>query len=202
MVEIVLSVFVFAIALILFALALSLNKNVHFTRPQSEQIRAGKRGEAAASAIIRQALREGDCYFTNVSIEYDGMPAELDNVIVNKYGVFIIEVKNYKGEIMGGEDDYEWRKYKMTDAGNVYEKNVKNPIKQVKRQVYVLARFLEKKGVRVWISGYCMLLKHNSPVFSEHILNDADDVDRIIHTKGRSLLSEETVSLISALLDQ
>lgn len=121
-------------------------------------------------------------------------------MIVNRYGVFIIEVKNYKGRIVGGEDDYEWLKIKTTPAGNEYEKTVKNPIRQVKRQTYILAHYLENNGVRVWIRGYAMLLQGNSPVASEYLLNGIDDVERVIHTRDRDVLDEETVDMIKALL--
>lgn len=52
---------------------------------------AGMQGEAAAVKIIRSVMRDDDRLFTGVSIEYDGKKTGLDNVIVNKYGVFIIE---------------------------------------------------------------------------------------------------------------
>ena len=167
---------------------------------QPEERRVGKRGEKIAEEIIRRALHEGDLLFTNVRIEYDGRPAELDNVIVNRYGVFIIEVKNYKGRIVGGEDDFEWVKYKVTNAGNEYEKHVKNPIKQVKRQIYILAHYLEYNGARVWIRGYAMLLNGNSPVESEYMLNGTEDVERVIHTKDRDILDADTVGRIAAIL--
>ena len=165
-----------------------------------EYKRVGIRGEEAAVKAIQSVLRDGDRLFTNVSIEYDGKPAELDNVIVNKYGVFIIEVKNYSGQIVGGEDDYEWHKYKTTEAGNTYEKMVKNPIKQVKRQTYVLAKYLDYYGTRVWIRGYAILLQGNSPVKSSYILTSLSDVDRAIHTADRKMLDVKTVEKISELL--
>lgn len=167
---------------------------------QPGERRAGRQGEALAAQIIRSALHEGDRLFTNVSIEYDGRPAELDNVIVNRYGVFIIEVKNYKGNIIGNEDDYEWRKYKTTSAGNTYEKTVKNPIRQVKRQTYILAHYLEENGARVWIRGYAMLLYGNSPVESEYVLNGREEAERALHTKDRDILDSDTVGRIAAIL--
>ncbi len=167
-----------------------------------EYKRVGIRGEEAAARAIESVLREGDRLFTNVSIEYDGKPAELDNVVVNKYGVFIIEVKNYTGYIVGGEDEYEWRKYKTTDAGNTYEKTVKNPIKQVKRQVYVLARYLEYYGPRVWVRGYAILLHGNSPVQSEYMLTSVADIDRVIHTPDRRMLDAKTLEKINELLSE
>lgn len=164
-----------------------------------EYKRAGIHGENAAATAIATIMREGDHLFTNLPIQYDGRYTELDVVVVNTCGVFIFEVKNYSGYIVGGEDDYEWRKYKTTYAGNTYEKSVKNPIKQVRRQIYLLAHYLDYYGLRVWIKGYAILLQGNSPVTSEYILTSLDDVNRAIHKTDRRTLNEETVNKIVEL---
>lgn len=161
---------------------------------------AGNRGEQTIVRVIESVLREGDHLLTNVSIEFDGKPAELDNVVINKYGVFIIEVKNYAGYIVGNENDYEWEKYKLTAAGNIFEKKVKNPIKQVKRQVYILAHYLDYYGLRVWVRGYAVLLQNNSPVNSDYILHSIDEIDKAIHTRDRTMLKTDTVYKIVNLL--
>lgn len=161
---------------------------------------AGQKGEKKATSIIKCFLRDNDLLFTNVCISFDGKPTELDNVIINSYGVFIIEVKNYVGRIVGNEDDYEWKKYKMTDAGNMYEHTVKNPIKQVKRQIYILAHFLENNGIRVWVSGHVIMLHGNSPVKSSYILQNIDDIEQIIHTPGKTRLNAATMNEIAKLL--
>ena len=168
--------------------------------PTPEYKRVGMQGEATAVRAIMSILREDDRLFTNVQIEYDGKETELDSVIVNKYGVFIIEVKNYVGYITGGEDDYDWIKYKTTDAGNTYEDIVKNPIKQVKRQIYILARYLEYYGSKVWVRGYALLIHGNSPVESEYVLWSIQDIDRAIHTPDRKMLNKQTIDAISKLL--
>lgn len=133
-------------------------------------------------------------------VSYDGKNAELDNVIVNKYGVFIIEVKYYKGRLYGAEDDYEWQKYKDDGYGNTFEKNVKNPIKQVKRQTYILAKYLEYYGPRVWVEGYAFLVNGNSPVNSSYMLESLDDIDKAIHTFGKNRLNVQTIESIKKLL--
>ena len=161
---------------------------------------AGQNGEHLATAIIRSVLHEGDCLLTNVSISDDGKPAELDNVIINPFGVFIIEVKNYKGRLYGNEDDYTWEKYKDDGYGNTFEKEVKNPIKQVKRQVYILARTLN--GFNVWVEGYAFLVQGNSPIQSPYILENAEDIDRAIHSPGQNHLSLQEVEQIRNTLMQ
>lgn len=165
------------------------------------QIRsAGSSGEQAAVRVIRELLREGDYLLTNLEISYEGKPAELDVVVVNTCGVFVIEIKNYNGALVGTEDDYEWKKYHTTAAGNTYEKTVKNPIRQVNRQVYLLAYYLRWAGIDVWVSGFALLLQCNSPVESPSILNSRAEIDRAIHTPGRKRLTRETVEKIVNIL--
>lgn len=163
-------------------------------------VRAGKRGEKEAAGMIKQVLQEGDILLTNVRVKYKEKETELDNVIINRRGVFIIEVKNYSGTLTGKEDDYEWTKYKVSRGGNIYEKQVRNPIKQVRRQVYILARFLKYSGIRVWVDGYVLLLNNNSPVHSDMVLESFEGIDRALHRQAHHSLSSRTVVAIKALL--
>lgn len=162
---------------------------------------AGRYGELRATEIIQKCLDDDDRLFTNITVFYDGKETELDNVIVNKYGVFIIEVKNYNGRLVGHEEDFEWTKYHTTEAGNTYTKIVKNPIKQVKRQVYILARHLEGNGAKVWVKGYTLLLNNNSPVKSEYVLKSTKEIYYALHTANRSCLSAVLIKKIIKIIN-
>lgn len=162
--------------------------------------RAGKRGEQAATYTIRVVLKEGDRLFTNVRVRAEGKRAELDNVVVNKNGVFIIEVKNYSGKLTGGTGDYEWKKIKKTGSGKTYKTMVKNPFRQVKRQVYLLSRYLKKHNCKAWARGYVLLVNDNSPVKNPYVLTGTTDIDRAIHTPGKTHLSRKQVDEISGYL--
>lgn len=188
------------IALIIIVVIAVKSSDSGWTVSEGPQRIAGRRGEERAASIIKSVLREGDCLFTNVEISFEGKTAELDNVIVNKYGVFIIEVKNYVGYIVGNEEDYEWVKYKTTDAGNTYKKTVRNPIKQVKRQIYLLAKYFDYYGVKVWVDGYALLMHGNSPVESNLVLSDIVDIDNAIHTPGKVRLTPDSIESIKKLL--
>lgn len=193
------TVIVLIIVIIIAVIAISKSGGAGFTIEPPHRA-AGRRGERVATRYIESVLREDDSLFTNVSISYDGRPAELDNVIVNKYGVFIIEVKNYSGCLSGAEDDYEWTKVHISDAGNPYYKAVKNPIKQVKREVYILAKYLDYYGVSVWVDGYAMILGASSPVDSGFILSSVADIDHAIHKPGKKRLNADTIDSIKKLL--
>lgn len=177
-------------------------KRVHSNKKKiiTNKERAGIRGEVRAAGIINSVLENGDLLFQNVEISVDNRPAEFDSIVVNQYGVYIFEVKNYKGTLEGTEEDYEWKKYNTSEAGNTYEKKVKNPIKQVKREIYLLAQYLKRHGVKVWVDGYAILLNNNSPVFSEHIVGGSRDVDRVIHTSRRNKLTGADIKRITKLL--
>ena len=161
---------------------------------EDPQKRAGREGEYVATNVIKSALRADDYLLTNVSISYDGQRTELDKVIVNKYGVFIIEVKNYKGKLHGKEEDYEWEKWKKDGYGNVFVKEVKNPIQQVERQIRILNRYLDHFGICV--DGYAFFVQENCPLQSEHVIENVEDIDRTIHTFKKNRLNKQTVEYI------
>ena len=159
---------------------------------------AGDYGEYIATNIIKEALNKDDYLLTNIKISYNDKPTELDNVVINKYGVFIIEVKNYKGILYGEEEDYNWKKYKDDGYGNIFVKEVRNPIKQVKRQVYILAKYLDEYNV--WVKGYVLFIENNSPVQNEYVLKNIDDIDRVIHTSNKNHLNKQKIEEIKNML--
>ena len=161
---------------------------------------AGRAGEKAAAFSISRVLRDEDRLFSNVEFEYDGRPCEIDHLIVNRGGVFIIEVKNYSGELRGGEDDYDWIKMKTTGDGETHVKTVKNPVKQMRRQVWLLAQYLRYYGFDVWMEGYVWLIRGNSPVDGPFLLRSAKDVDREIHARSKRPMSPDTVKQIAEII--
>ncbi|MBQ9624655.1 MAG: NERD domain-containing protein [Clostridia bacterium] len=167
---------------------------------ESEKRAAGRYGEQVAASIIKSVLKESDVLLNNIALSFDGKDTELDNVIINQNGIFIIEVKNYNGTLSGGEDDYEWIKHSISRGGNTYVKAVKNPIKQVKRQVYILAKHLEYYGIDVWVQGYAFFIDAKCPVQSNYVLNTDKDIDEAIHKPSRVRLNKKAMERIKEVL--
>ena len=190
------------IAIIVLVIAGAVFLVVRFGDFESPQRRAGRLGEQYATRVISEVLNEGDALFTNVGVYADDKETELDNVIVNSRGVFIIEVKNYSGELYGYAGDYEWLQTKYSSGGNFYQKMVRNPIKQVNRQVHILSCFLKENDINVWIEGYAILTEHNAPFSHRQILENQYDIDRAVHPKDGQKLSKGTRKRIVELLEQ
>lgn len=185
--------------LIFFGVFLFGRKKFHF---ETAEKRAGRQGEEFATEVIREILKEGDILLTNVRIHMGDKNAELDNVIINDRGVFIIEVKNYSGELIGEEEDAEWIKIHNPLGGNAYQKTVKNPIKQVQRQKDILILYLKHHGLEPQVEGYAFLLEQNSPVESSVILKTRADIDNVIHRGEKNSLREETKKRIAELIKE
>lgn len=192
---------IFIIAIIVLVIAGAIFLVIRFGDFESPQRRAGGLGEQYATRLILEVLNEGDALFTNVGVYAEGKETELDNVIVNSRGVFIIEVKNYSGALYGYEDDYDWLQTKHSSGGNFYQKTVKNPIRQVNRQVYIMSRFLKENDIDVWIEVYTFLTECNAPFQHRQILESQYDIDRAIHPTDGQKLSKGTRKRIVEVFD-
>ena len=193
-------ILILLVLLIILYLIFNINKIELKNRDIKSKRIAGEIGENKAALIIAQMIDKNDVLLRNVSVTYEGKETELDNVIISKRGLFIIEVKNYNGELEGDEESYEWNKYKFTRDDKVYLKTVRNPIKQVKRQIYILGNYLRYYGIDIWINGYVYLLNSNSPVYSDYVLDNIDEMDKVLHKKSERYLNKDTINKIIELL--
>lgn len=184
--------YVIAIILLVVLIFILVGSNA-YQREQREIKNAGNTGEAIFNSRIRGILRGDDVLINNISLSVNGKEAEIDNLIINKNGIFIVEVKNYNGKLFGNTDDYEWTKVKISPGGNAFSKQVKNPIKQMKRQIYILSQYLKENNIRIWINGYAYFINSNSPVNDECVINDISELDRIIHKQQDKVYDEKVI---------
>jgi hypothetical protein len=73
----------------------------------------------------------------NVTIPATGGTTQVDHVIVSRYGVFVVEAKNYNGWIFGSERDAQW-----TQSVFGKKSRFQNPLRQNYRHITALAEFL------------------------------------------------------------
>lgn len=97
----------------------------------------GKMGEFEVSAILATLSKENYVVFNNITLPSKYGTTQIDHVVVSVYGIFVIETKNYKGLIYGGENAETWTKNMW---GNKYE--FRNPLKQNYGHVKTLQQLL------------------------------------------------------------
>lgn len=189
-----------ALILVCIFLLFILRGFLHRKHEEREIKKAGNRGEKLFTDMISGVLRPNDIMLNNVNIEVDGKQTEIDTLIINENGIFIIEVKNYHGTLSGQIDDYSWTKTKISPGGNVFTKEVKNPIKQMKRQTYLLSQYLKSNNIRIWINGYVFFAYQNSPVYDACVLDNIYDFDRIIHQSQERTYNQKIIDRAVSIL--
>ena len=108
----------------------------------------GKRGEARVHNIL--ALLPPDDYrlLDDVVLVTDRGTTQIDHVVVSRFGLFVIETKNYTGDIYGNDNQKEWTQVIPTNVtyrtGKTYTYITKNkfytPVKQSLMHLYELKK--------------------------------------------------------------
>lgn len=102
----------------------------------------GRRGEKKVSLYLNMLPSNKYIVLNDIMLENKfGRTCQIDHIVLSIYGVFVIETKNYKGWIFGGEHSEEWTQ-------NIYGKkfNLRNPILQNYGHEKVLRRLLSRYG--------------------------------------------------------
>ncbi len=188
------------IVIIFFVIILFIFLLLSLSNGEDQKRIAGKEGELQAKKILKHYLNENDLLLNNLNISIHGRNTELDYVVINNNGVFIFEVKNFSGKLVGNEDDQYWNKYKISRGNKEYIKEVRNPIKQLKREIYLLKEYLKYYGVDLWIEGYVLFVNMNSPVESEYTVNDKSEIDDILHLRRNQVLTKNQIEKIISIL--
>ncbi|MEN5087968.1 nuclease-related domain-containing protein [Sphingobacterium faecium] len=85
----------------------------------------GYLGESTIRFILLFLNKKEYKVLNNVRVFHNGIMAQIDHLVVSRFGVFVIETKNYNGWIFGSENAYQW---KQVIFNNTYE--FYNPIRQ------------------------------------------------------------------------
>lgn len=95
----------------------------------------GAIGEAKVAVSLSALSSKEYRILNNVMLATDKGTTQIDHVVVSVYGIFVIETKNYRGWITGGENSEQWIK-------NMYGK--KYPFRNPLRQNYGHVKALQK----------------------------------------------------------
>ena len=83
--------------------------------PSAEYVSKGEYGEYAVTCVLER-LPEEYRIFNDVYLENKGYSSQIDHVVISRYGVFVIETKNYSGDVYGSEKAEQWTQYLNGDG--------------------------------------------------------------------------------------
>ena len=106
----------------------------------------GKAGEKAVARRLKQLPEEEYKVINDLMLPTTYGTTQIDHVVISRFGVFVIETKNYRGFIYGGENAEKWT---QNIWGNKY--SMLNPIRQNNTHVKALCdnveEDLKKEGI-------------------------------------------------------
>ena len=121
----------------------------------------------------------------------DGGSTQIDHVIVSRYGIFVIETKNYKGWIFGNEKQRQWTQVIM---GRKYK--FQNPLRQNYLHIKTLSDLLELEmsyfHSMIAFIGECELKTRDE--LPEHVLTSG--MASYVKKKQNKILTDEEVKAI------
>jgi len=101
-------------------------------------------GEFQVKLILGKSKPDKKYVINNLMIVNEGKSSQIDHVLINQTGIFVIETKNYAGRIYGSEDQKDWTQ--VLAYGKVKNKFY-NPILQNRTHIYALSKVLgQNKG--------------------------------------------------------
>lgn len=98
----------------------------------------------------------------NLNIPTEGLKTtEIDLILIHETGLYVFEIKHYKGTIYGNDTDANWTQYFRTAKNNVF----KNPVEQNKYHISALTKLLPETPIHsciVFTNYDCTLKVKNS----------------------------------------
>jgi hypothetical protein len=137
--------------LIIIPIVLILILAIYLKKPTTR----GKRGENKVKWVIGETIENEQYVINDLIITNEGKTSQIDHIVINPRGVFVIETKNYSGDIYGNENQREWTQ--VLAYGNVKNK-LYNPLKQNSTHVY----FVKKIVGRLPVHSLVVFVQNNT----------------------------------------
>ena len=110
----------------------------------------GTRGERLVGSELAELPDEYYVLNDVLLKTWNGKTSQIDHIVVSKYGVFVIETKNYSGKIYGSENAMYWKEYfnsyRRYYLGDSESYDLYNPVKQNEGHIRTLKKLLSKIG--------------------------------------------------------
>lgn len=169
----------------------------------------GKQGEVAVHKVLLQ-LPDEYCVMSDIVLTTKYGTTQIDHIVISKYGLFVIETKNYSGDIYGNDDRLEWTQVIATDvtynrSWNTYTYITKNkfynPVKQAIGHKFQLKKHLNECPHAKIIPIVVFTGSANiSKVATKHHVIYVSDLLSTIESYRTAYVTEEDVFKIFELL--
>ena len=129
---------------------------------KQNKLKRGEQGELLAASTLEADQSFHRLINNLVLLGENKVSHQIDHILIRENGVFVIETKNYYGNITGLEDDSYWKK-SFFIKGKIKTETFHNPLKQNQSHIRIIKRVIGKD-----YPIYCFVV---------FIQNNADGID-------------------------
>lgn len=178
-------------------------ENLEVKKSELGRISAGATGEELALEMLSK-LPDNYSLYNQVHIPNPSSSTgfnEADLIVVGENGVFIIEVKYSSGEIVVS-DKPTWEVAKTVGDGNIFNKELRNPVQQARKLAGLLAGHFKNKGVELWVQNVALFTHPEGKLLQKTSINDPvltlDEINAFILSNNQKniVVSVDVVKLL------
>lgn len=167
----------FIITIILFLLAFFANRIYIKFR--------GFMGEFWVRRELNKLSKKNYIVLNDVMIKNNNQTYQIDHIVLSKFGIFVIEMKNYYGFIYGNEYKKIW-----TQKVGRYKRNFYNPFYQNYGHVKALSNVLNLSE-KFFISIVCFSNQAKLNINSKSQIVQLDNINEVIKTHNKIILKDD-----------
>ncbi|HEX55501.1 MAG: hypothetical protein DRO90_01195 [Candidatus Altiarchaeales archaeon] len=168
---------------------------------------SGIKGE---EIIMKELKKLDDSYYLISGVVIAPNRGDTDHIVIGRNGIFVIETKNYGGEIECDGD--EWRRYKISRQGRKYKLKIGSPSNQVKRNAKALKdlilrhreKIFRRRMPHIWIDSILIFTNENAKLHlrnpTVNVLDVGELCEFIMNRESEFRLDDEEVENIARLI--
>lgn len=170
--------------------------------------RAGLKGQEKVEEVL-SVLPDEYVLINNLSLPFKN--CDIDHLLLGPNGIFLLETKHYKGDVSCIVDDWEYQK--IGKNGGLYKGYINNPSRQLKRNIWELKTFFDKKSKRMfgvtpfpyWIQGMIVFTNEDTELTTKEETVKILKIDQLLKhiqsTREYRIPKEEIQKIAQLLID-
>ncbi len=131
----------------------------------------------------------------------DGTTTQVDHIVLSRFGIFVVETKDYSGWIFGDEKQRQWTQSLHAGWGDTEKFHFQNPIRQNWRHIYTMAELLELP-IRCFHNVVAFAGDAEFKTEMPDYVMYGEDLVRYIYSFTRPILSSETVGKLALAISR
>lgn len=148
--------------------------------------------------LILGRTKKGEKYvLNNILFDTKTKSCQIDHILINKNGIFVIETKNYSGRIYGNDNQLEWTQ--VLQYGRVKNKFY-NPVKQNQTHIYELKNIIDKETP---VKSLIVFVQGNTKYISSDYVYKRSQIKSVVRKKinDKTLAVEEMENIYNQILN-